>query len=95
MYIANLPPNYKETDLENLLSKYGQVVSTRILRDQQGQSKGKEFKKKNYFCSNMFLLFGHISKKGLVSHVWKIGKNVNTLFKYLMEIKYRVPKIHC
>ncbi|GAB0093378.1 Protein alan shepard [Sergentomyia squamirostris] len=43
LYIANLPPNYKETDLENLLSKYGQVVSTRILRDQQGQSKGVGF----------------------------------------------------
>ncbi|XP_055701987.1 protein alan shepard isoform X5 [Phlebotomus papatasi] len=43
LYIANLPPTYKETDLENLLSKYGQVVSTRILRDQQGQSKGVGF----------------------------------------------------
>lgn len=41
LYIANLPPTFKETDLENLLSKYGQVISTRILRDQQGQSKGK------------------------------------------------------
>ena len=33
--------NYKETDVENLLSKYGQVISTRILRDQNSQSKGK------------------------------------------------------
>lgn len=41
LYIANLPPSFKETDLENLLSKYGQVISTRILRDQQGQSKGE------------------------------------------------------
>lgn len=40
LYIANLPPNYKETDLETLLSKHGQVISTRILRDQQGLSKG-------------------------------------------------------
>ena len=40
LYIANLPPTFKETDLENLLLKYGQVISTRILRDQQGQSKG-------------------------------------------------------
>lgn len=42
LYIANLPTAFKETDLENLLSKYGQVISTRILRDQQGQSKGNE-----------------------------------------------------
>lgn len=40
LYIANLPPHFKETDLENMLSKYGQVVSTRILRDQQCNSKG-------------------------------------------------------
>ncbi|XP_037909014.1 protein alan shepard isoform X5 [Hermetia illucens] len=43
LYIANLPPTFKETDLETLLAKYGQVVSTRILRDQQGQSKGVGF----------------------------------------------------
>nr|XP_017100290.1 protein alan shepard isoform X3 [Drosophila bipectinata] len=43
LYIANLPPHYKETDLEAMLSKYGQVVSTRILRDQQMNSKGVGF----------------------------------------------------
>lgn len=43
LYIANLPPSFKETDLENLLSKYGQVVSTRILRDQQDVNKGVGF----------------------------------------------------
>ncbi|XP_053677473.1 protein alan shepard [Anopheles nili] len=43
LYIANLPLNYKETDVENLLSKYGQVISTRILRDQNAQSKGVGF----------------------------------------------------
>lgn len=36
LYIANLPPNFKEADLDSLLSKYGQVISTRILRDSQG-----------------------------------------------------------
>lgn len=46
LYIANLPANFKETDLEAMLSKYGQVVSTRILRDAQMNSKGK-FSKKN------------------------------------------------
>lgn len=42
LYIANLPPHFKETDLEAMLAKYGQVVSTRILRDQQMNSKGKQ-----------------------------------------------------
>ncbi|KRF84296.1 protein alan shepard isoform X17 [Drosophila virilis] len=43
LYIANLPPHFKETDLEAMLAKYGQVVSTRILRDQQMNSKGVGF----------------------------------------------------
>lgn len=42
LYIANLPPHFKETDLEAMLAKYGQVVSTRILRDQQMNSKGNK-----------------------------------------------------
>jgi RNA recognition motif. (a.k.a. RRM, RBD, or RNP domain) len=40
LYLANLPLTFKETDVEQMLSKYGQVISTRILRDQQGTSKG-------------------------------------------------------
>ncbi|XP_073970733.1 RNA binding motif single stranded interacting protein alan shepard isoform X28 [Rhodnius prolixus] len=43
LYIANLPPNYKETDLENMLSKFGHVISTRILKDTSGMSKGVGF----------------------------------------------------
>lgn len=43
LYIANLPLNYKETDLENLLMKYGHVISTRILKDTTGTSKGVGF----------------------------------------------------
>ncbi|CAG9773789.1 unnamed protein product [Ceutorhynchus assimilis] len=43
LYIANLPPTFKESDLDTLLSKYGQVISTRILRDSQGISKGVGF----------------------------------------------------
>ncbi|XP_063233086.1 protein alan shepard isoform X4 [Bacillus rossius redtenbacheri] len=43
LYIANLPLNFKETDLDQLLNKYGQVVSTRVLRDTSGQSKGVGF----------------------------------------------------
>ncbi|XP_033610638.1 protein alan shepard isoform X4 [Cryptotermes secundus] len=43
LYIANLPLNFKENDVDNLLAKYGQVISTRILRDTSGQSKGVGF----------------------------------------------------
>ncbi|XP_033221856.1 protein alan shepard isoform X6 [Belonocnema kinseyi] len=43
LYIANLPLNFKENDVEGLLAQYGQVISTRILRDTSGQSKGVGF----------------------------------------------------
>ncbi|KAJ8951583.1 hypothetical protein NQ318_020460 [Aromia moschata] len=43
LYIANLPPMFKESDLDSMLSKYGQVISTRILRDSAGISKGVGF----------------------------------------------------
>lgn len=43
LYIANLPPNMSEQELENLLSTYGPVVSTRILRDQDNVPRGVGF----------------------------------------------------
>lgn len=43
LYIANLPLTFKENDVEALLAQYGQVISTRILRDTSGQSKGVGF----------------------------------------------------
>lgn len=43
LYIANLPLNFKENDVEGLLAQHGQVISTRILRDTLGQSKGVGF----------------------------------------------------
>lgn len=43
LYIANLPHTIKENDLENMFSQYGRVVSTRILRDPNQQSRGVGF----------------------------------------------------
>jgi len=43
LYIANLPHSVKESDLEGMFSPYGQVVSTRILRDTSQQSRGVGF----------------------------------------------------
>lgn len=43
LYIANLPHNVKENDLESMFSPYGQVISTRILRDASQQSRGVGF----------------------------------------------------
>ncbi|XP_013775371.1 RNA-binding motif, single-stranded-interacting protein 1-like isoform X1 [Limulus polyphemus] len=43
LYIANLPLELTETDLEKLLSSYGTVISTRILRDSNMFSRGVGF----------------------------------------------------
>ncbi|XP_071966106.1 RNA-binding motif, single-stranded-interacting protein 3-like isoform X3 [Antedon mediterranea] len=43
LYITNLPKHMDEKELEKLLSPYGQVISTRILRDELKQSRGIGF----------------------------------------------------
>jgi hypothetical protein len=43
LYISNLPPYVTETDLEAMFSPYGKVISTRILRDPHGLSRGVGF----------------------------------------------------
>ncbi|VDK56024.1 unnamed protein product, partial [Cylicostephanus goldi] len=43
LYIANLPPNFNEQMLENALNPYGMVISTRILRNADGNSRGVGF----------------------------------------------------
>uniref|UniRef100_A0AAQ4R5M1 RNA binding motif single stranded interacting protein 1 n=1 Tax=Gasterosteus aculeatus aculeatus TaxID=481459 RepID=A0AAQ4R5M1_GASAC len=43
LYISNLPLCVDEKELENMLQPFGQVVSTRILRDYSGNSRGVGF----------------------------------------------------
>uniref|UniRef100_A0A8C4N9V0 RNA binding motif single stranded interacting protein 2 n=1 Tax=Eptatretus burgeri TaxID=7764 RepID=A0A8C4N9V0_EPTBU len=43
LYISNLPLTMDEQELEALLKPFGQVVSTRILRDANGSSRGVGF----------------------------------------------------
>lgn len=43
LYLANLPPNMNEGELENLLAQHATVISTRILRDNYTQSRGVGF----------------------------------------------------
>ncbi|KAJ8253346.1 hypothetical protein GJAV_G00211920 [Gymnothorax javanicus] len=43
LYISNLPLSMDEQELESLLKPFGQVVSTRILRDASGTSRGVGF----------------------------------------------------
>uniref|UniRef100_A0A1A8MXK9 RNA binding motif, single stranded interacting protein 1 n=1 Tax=Nothobranchius pienaari TaxID=704102 RepID=A0A1A8MXK9_9TELE len=43
LYISNLPLCMDEQELENMLKHFGQVISTRILRDSGGVSRGVGF----------------------------------------------------
>ncbi|XP_037542348.1 RNA-binding motif, single-stranded-interacting protein 1 [Nematolebias whitei] len=43
LYISNLPLSMDEQELEDMLKHYGQVISTRILRDSGGVSRGVGF----------------------------------------------------
>lgn len=43
LYIANLPPFMTENELEEMLQPYGNVISTRILRDPGMNSRGVGF----------------------------------------------------
>lgn len=43
LYISNLPISMDEQELEIMLKPYGQVISTRILRDSSGTSRGVGF----------------------------------------------------
>jgi hypothetical protein len=47
LYFANLDPQMTEQDLRQALSQFGTVVSVRILRDQQKQSRGVGFARMN------------------------------------------------
>uniref|UniRef100_A0A4W5K5Z9 RNA binding motif, single stranded interacting protein 2b n=1 Tax=Hucho hucho TaxID=62062 RepID=A0A4W5K5Z9_9TELE len=43
LYISNLPVSLDEQELENMLKPFSQVISTRILRDANGTSRGVGF----------------------------------------------------
>ena len=43
LYMSNLPVSMDEQELEALLKAFGQVISTRVLRDASGTSRGVGF----------------------------------------------------
>uniref|UniRef100_A0A673FQ65 RNA-binding motif, single-stranded-interacting protein 2-like n=1 Tax=Sinocyclocheilus rhinocerous TaxID=307959 RepID=A0A673FQ65_9TELE len=59
LYISNLPVSMDEQELEAMLKSFGQVISTRILRDANGTSRGVGFAR--YFVNH----YNHIYKTEL------------------------------
>ncbi|KRY78680.1 RNA-binding motif, single-stranded-interacting protein 1 [Trichinella pseudospiralis] len=70
LYLANLPPNWNEPQLENMLKAFGTVVSTRILRYQNGASRGVGFARMETreHCENVIKEFN--GKVTLVIRCW-------------------------
>lgn len=54
LYISNLPLSMDEQELENMLKPFGQVISTRILRDSNGTSRGVGFARYYANCPVLF-----------------------------------------
>lgn len=50
LYISNLPVSMDEQELENMLKPLGHVISTRILRDANGVSRGVGFARYGGIC---------------------------------------------
>ncbi|KAL0268228.1 UNVERIFIED_CONTAM: hypothetical protein PYX00_010256 [Menopon gallinae] len=87
LYIANLPIHYKENDVDNMLGQYGQVISSRILRDVNGESKGVGFARMESKdkCEQIIQLFNGRpvagSKEPLLVKFADGGNKKRTLYK--------------
>uniref|UniRef100_A0A3Q0SX01 RNA binding motif, single stranded interacting protein n=1 Tax=Amphilophus citrinellus TaxID=61819 RepID=A0A3Q0SX01_AMPCI len=55
LYISNLPVSMDEQELENMLKPFGHVISTRILRDANGLSRGVGFARYAVYIINPYL----------------------------------------
>ncbi|KAK9745775.1 RNA recognition motif [Popillia japonica] len=66
LYIANLPTSFKESDVDSLLVKHGPVISTRILRDASGISKGVGFARleSKEKCEQIIQMFNGVKLSG-------------------------------
>uniref|UniRef100_A0A8C7INF6 RNA binding motif, single stranded interacting protein 2b n=1 Tax=Oncorhynchus kisutch TaxID=8019 RepID=A0A8C7INF6_ONCKI len=56
LYISNLPVSLDEQELENMLKPFSQVISTRILRDANGTSRGVGFARLSHSLNPLPLL---------------------------------------
>uniref|UniRef100_A0A669C8Y7 RNA binding motif, single stranded interacting protein 2a n=1 Tax=Oreochromis niloticus TaxID=8128 RepID=A0A669C8Y7_ORENI len=60
LYISNLPVSMDEQELESMLKSFGQVISTRILRDANGTSRGVGFARSDCGVAWWSIVFFHV-----------------------------------
>ncbi|XP_022236518.1 RNA-binding motif, single-stranded-interacting protein 1-like isoform X2 [Limulus polyphemus] len=97
LYIANLPVELMEADLEKLLSSYGTVISTRILRDSNMFSRGVGFARmeSKEKCDQIIHVFNgkflHASKEPLLVKFADGGNKKKHQYKVLEQQGIPLP----
>ncbi|XP_051529193.1 RNA-binding motif, single-stranded-interacting protein 1 isoform X2 [Myxocyprinus asiaticus] len=81
LYLSNLPVSMDEQELENLLKPFGQVVSTRILRDTNGVSRGVGFARMDS-TEKCDAVISHFNGKFIKSSSGMLGASEPLLCKF-------------
>ncbi|KAI6222373.1 hypothetical protein M3Y99_01509200 [Aphelenchoides fujianensis] len=84
LYIANLPPDYTENSIRQLLNNFGMVISTRVLRNADGTSR----------CVGFARMDSKESCDQIISHYngKKLDENCDPLVVKLADSGARRPK---
>uniref|UniRef100_A0A8C1N8K6 RNA binding motif single stranded interacting protein 1 n=1 Tax=Cyprinus carpio TaxID=7962 RepID=A0A8C1N8K6_CYPCA len=86
LYISNLPLTMDEQELEAMLKPFGQVVSTRILRDTNGASRGVGFARMES-TEKCEAVISHFNGKYLKTPAGVMGKCASVCFVFtLMQL---------
>ena len=83
LYVSGLAPNMDEQRLQDLFQPYGEIVQTRILRNQDGSSKSVGFvlfKEKEHADGSIRALQGYTDGSGLNLQVGKSLEKYLTIF---------------
>lgn len=92
LYISNLPLSMDEQELENMLKHFGQVISTRILRDSSGRSRGVGFARSDP-CLSLLNHAAHVSSNPLtilgVWEGWETGSCTVAVFSLASEEEHQ------
>ncbi|CAF99790.1 unnamed protein product, partial [Tetraodon nigroviridis] len=81
LYISNLPLSVDEKELHNMLQPFGQVVSTRILRDYSGSSRGVGFARMDT-TEQCHAVISHFNGKFIKIPSGALGRNKYPLFLF-------------
>lgn len=77
LYVTNIPPQYNEDQLKHLFMSFGEIIECRILRNENGQSRGVGFVRLDTHVHAMNALEqrdGHVCEDGAAPLVVKLAQ---------------------